>query len=218
MRIERIEQGRRLKEARLRAGYPSAAQAAQAFGWPESTYRTHEKGTRTIGLDDADRYARRYKVSPVYLLHGVGEPETSLIPLMGYIGAGAEIDPDYAPDDGLADIELRFPIAKGAITFQVRGDSMMPRYDPGDVIVCWRVATRSLESCYGKAIACQTTGGKRYLKRVVEGGKKNTVDLESLNLNTPTMRGVKLDWFSDIYLHIPADQVRKVERVRSRQT
>jgi phage repressor protein C with HTH and peptisase S24 domain len=53
-------QGKRLAAAREAAGYKSARSAAIENGWRESTYRSHENGTRTIGQDDAERYARRY--------------------------------------------------------------------------------------------------------------------------------------------------------------
>lgn len=54
-------QGARLKTARIAAGYRSARAAAKENEWPESTVRAHENGTRTIGQDDAERYARIYK-------------------------------------------------------------------------------------------------------------------------------------------------------------
>jgi hypothetical protein len=57
----RKRQGARLKEARIDAGFKSAREAAIACGWAESSYRAHEGGTRTIGRDDADKYARRFK-------------------------------------------------------------------------------------------------------------------------------------------------------------
>lgn len=61
----RKRQGERLAAARSAAGYRSAREAALANGWPESSYRAHETGTRTIGLDDAERYARRYRARGV---------------------------------------------------------------------------------------------------------------------------------------------------------
>jgi hypothetical protein len=49
-------QGARLRTVRMAAGYPSARSAALDAGWPESTYRAHEGGTRTIDPRDAARY------------------------------------------------------------------------------------------------------------------------------------------------------------------
>jgi hypothetical protein len=52
----RKTQGGRLRTIRMAAGYPSARSAALDAGWPESTYRAHEGGTRTIDPQDAARY------------------------------------------------------------------------------------------------------------------------------------------------------------------
>jgi hypothetical protein len=50
-------QGSRLRMMRLAASFTSARSAALAAGWPESTYRAHESGTRTIDPGDAARYS-----------------------------------------------------------------------------------------------------------------------------------------------------------------
>jgi phage repressor protein C with HTH and peptisase S24 domain len=76
----RIQQGDWLKAARKLAGYRSSREAAIENNWPESTYRAHENGTRTIGQDDAERYALRFRalgvdVSGQEILYGpIDEP------------------------------------------------------------------------------------------------------------------------------------------------
>lgn len=57
----RKAQGRRLAVVRLAADLDSARKAALSCGWPESTYRAHENGSRTIGLNDARRYISRFQ-------------------------------------------------------------------------------------------------------------------------------------------------------------
>src|SRR5262252_6547488 len=57
----RKAQGRRLRAARQAAGFRSAREAALRYEWAESTYRAHEAGSRTIGPDDAERYAKRFR-------------------------------------------------------------------------------------------------------------------------------------------------------------
>ncbi len=54
-------QGARLAAVRMAAGFKSAREAALENGWTESTYRSHENGTRTIGPDDAEKYAKVYR-------------------------------------------------------------------------------------------------------------------------------------------------------------
>jgi hypothetical protein len=70
----------RLRKAREKAGYGSAADAAAAFGWGESGYRHHENGTRTFGADAAKKYGRAFKVKPGWLLclEGIDEKATDV--------------------------------------------------------------------------------------------------------------------------------------------
>jgi hypothetical protein len=63
----------RLRIARLRAGYETGKQAAEALGFPVSTYLSHENGSRGISAKKAFTYARKYKVREQWLLYGVGE-------------------------------------------------------------------------------------------------------------------------------------------------
>lgn len=81
----RIAQGRRLAAVREAAGFDSARAAAIGCGWAESTYRSHENGTRTIGVNDANRYLEAFYrrgakgYSGSWILYGTGdEPDDSL--------------------------------------------------------------------------------------------------------------------------------------------
>lgn len=63
----------RLRIARLRAGFETAKEAAEAMGFPVSTYLAHENGSRGYPAKKAEIYARRFKVREQWLLYGVGE-------------------------------------------------------------------------------------------------------------------------------------------------
>jgi transcriptional regulator with XRE-family HTH domain len=63
--------GRRLRAARLRAGYRSAKVAAAAQGWSTPTYRAHENGGRKVPAEMLNEYAKAYQVSLVWLNTGV---------------------------------------------------------------------------------------------------------------------------------------------------
>ena len=63
----------RLRVARLRAGYETAKEAAEALGFPVSTYLAHENGSRGYPAKKAYTYARKFKVREQWLLYGVGE-------------------------------------------------------------------------------------------------------------------------------------------------
>ena len=62
--------GERLKEARLNAGYSSAAKAAARVGQSESTFRAHENGQNLYNHVHAQTYAAAFGVSAEWLLFG----------------------------------------------------------------------------------------------------------------------------------------------------
>lgn len=64
--------GARLAQARENAGL-SLEEARIAFGVAYSTYAAHENGTTAYTLNAAIDYAKRYKVSLDWLVHGIGE-------------------------------------------------------------------------------------------------------------------------------------------------
>lgn len=63
-------QAARLRQARIEAGFDTAAAAAQRFGWTYATYAGHENGHRGIKLPDLQKYARAFGVSASWLFSG----------------------------------------------------------------------------------------------------------------------------------------------------
>lgn len=216
--------GERLAKAREAAGFRSARAAALEYGWPESTYRAHENGTRTIGRDDADRYAARFRanggswITSQFIEFGPAEDrvekhEGATVPVMGLVGAGAVIDPEHeqVPEDGLYLIETEFPLPEGLIAFQIEGPSMLPKYDPGDVVVVWAEPRRPLETFYGQPAVVRTTQGQRYLKKIMRGRSKGLVDLHSYDGREP-IENVRIEWIGQIYTIFPAYAVSRIEK------
>jgi phage repressor protein C with HTH and peptisase S24 domain len=219
------KQGKRLAAARLKAGYRSARDAALSNGWPESTYRAHESGRRTIGQDDAERYARRFrangaKITAKQILFGdhdeaAGERERKpIVPIMGYIGAGAEIEPEFeqVPLDGFDQVELPFALDDDVIALQVKGDSMLPIYNDGDVVIVRTDPRVPIDRLVGDEAAVRTYDGKRYLKHLIPGTKRHTYTLVSANAEP--MLDQRLAWASEIIAIVPARQTRHLGRSR----
>jgi phage repressor protein C with HTH and peptisase S24 domain len=123
----------RLKEAREKAGYTSAAAAARAFGWGEAGYRHHENGTRDYGDEEAQRYARAFKRPAEWLLWGKGKPKdiatvrARQIALVGYVSAGAETY--FVPPGQLGEVEAPHGSTEDTVAVEVRGDSLGPLLD-----------------------------------------------------------------------------------------
>jgi len=82
----------RLKAARERAGFATAADAARALHVGLPTYMAHENGTRGFKLASAERYARRFKVPLEWLLTG-GDNKGVLEPHLRHISNDTEFRP-----------------------------------------------------------------------------------------------------------------------------
>lgn len=219
----RKAQGERLRQARIAAGYRSAREAAVENRWAESTYAAHERGSRTIGQDDAERYARRFRAAGIevtapYILFGGEEPEEpdrrNAVPIMGYVGAGAVVEPEFeqVPEEGFETVEVPFAVPDEIIGLEVKGDSMRPRYDDGDVLLVWREQRRRTESFVGEEAAVRTLDGRRLLKEIQDGGRRGVYDLYSHNARL--IKGVRLEWVGEIYITVRAGQIRRAERAR----
>jgi phage repressor protein C with HTH and peptisase S24 domain len=128
--------------------------------------------------------------------------------VVGRIGAGGEIQAGFQdlPAESLYDIEVPFPVPDDAIAFQVEGDSMWPRYDPGDVVICQRRGS-SAEEVIGWEAAVRSADGKRYLKRVQRGAVNGTFDLESHN--AAPIRGVRIEWAAEVKAVVRSGQYRR---------
>src|SRR5271156_1822689 len=139
--------------------------------------------------------------------------ELNAVPVMGRVGAGATIEPEHeqVPPEGLGEVELPFPIAEETVAFEVAGDSMLPKYENGDLIVVYREQRYPLTSFYGEEAAVRLKTGERYLKTVERGKSSTVVNLTSLNAKPIT--GVKLEWIGEICVTLPRGQI---ERLRTR--
>lgn len=188
---------------------------AKALGRYPSAVTSLLKGER-------DLKAREIAIVAEYL---ETEPPTDAspvaVPIMGYVGAGASVEPDFeqVPPEGLDTVDLPFPVPDGLIGLQVRGDSMLPRYDDGDVILVWQEQPQATESYVGEEVAVRTHDGFRYLKRLLRGTARGIYTLESWNARV--IEGVRIAWVGEIYLTVRLGQMQRIrdrERARSRRS
>lgn len=55
---------KRLKEARLKAGFRTATATIEECGWNSTTYWAHESGQNSFKTEDAKNYGEVYGVTP----------------------------------------------------------------------------------------------------------------------------------------------------------
>lgn len=210
---DRPDEAIRLQKARENAGYETARAACDAFGFTYDTYIQHERGERGLSRA-AKRYADAFGVRVAWLLTGEDDPARPLmeIDVRGNIGAGGSIESaseqthDHEP---LRRVTVPFPVPDDAIAFQVLGESMWPRYDPGDIIICSRFGEPS-HTVIGFIAAVEADDGNRYLKRVLKGSAPHLFHLESHN--APLMPDVSVRSFARVLATIPASEVNEVTR------
>lgn len=184
-------------------------QVAESTGLSVSYVSRLENGARNLSVKNLNLFAHAFQVQAEELLAKPEGKARTIVPVMGRIGAGAEITPEeeQVPPEGLYEIETMFPIPEDAIAFEVIGDSMWPRYDDGDIVICWRQGVIP-DEVLGWEAAVKTSEGNRFLKRVVRGSEKGTYDLESHNASP--IRGVRLEWVASIQSVIRSGQWRKL--------
>lgn len=171
--------------------YESASEAARAIGVPVATYVSHENGHRGLGRS-AKRYARFFRVSLDWLELGKGtRTGAPAVPMEGYVGAGAVVSTlqDAEAIDKRPWIELPNPNSTHALI--VEGDSMYPRFMPGEIILYEAIPLLPAKLVDQYAIVDVAEGGLK-IKILRESGRVGFWTLESHN--APPERNVVLNY------------------------
>src|ERR1700719_5091962 len=165
-------------------------------------------GVRPGAVSEILSEARLIKASEIQPI--IEYLELNAVPIMGRVGAGASIGPEHeqVPPEGLGEVELPFPIAEETVAFEVVGDSMLPKYESGDIIVVYKEQRHPPASFYGEEAAVRLKTGERYLKTVERGKSATMVNLTSFNAKP--INGVKLEWIGEICVTLPRGQIDRL--------
>lgn len=173
---------------------------------------------KSVRTDKIEQLARALELDPRDLALAMATPAEAArsVPLMGYLGAGAEIEPEFeqVPPEGLESIDLPFDVPEDLWAFRVKGTSMLPLYREGVVIIVYREQRRPLETFFGQEAAVRTRDGRRFIKTIMRGTGR-AVNL--LSWNAPPIEGVHLEWIGEIFAAIPPEALRRTVRKIERQ-
>lgn len=192
----------RLRRARVEAGFSTASEAVRRFGWNKHTYAQHENGTRGFKRETADDYAKAFKVSAAWLLTGENRAASNTLPVVGFVGAGAEVFAvdDHAKGAGLEEVEAPPGCPKEAVAVKVRGDSMMDRYAEGDTLIYWRQLPA--QDLLYRTCVVGLEDGRRFVKQITPGEKPGTFTL--LSSNAAPRKNERVAWAAPIEWIRPA--------------
>ena len=187
---------KRLKQARLEAGYSSVRAFAETFGGNKYTVGQHENGTRGFNHATALKYARLLHVDYEWLQTGRGSPYGSMNgrhQLVGYVEAGAQVHPVKTATG----IDINPPKdSYVAETLKVRGNDNYPAFRNGDTIYLkpklLPISDATGSECYVKVV-----NGNHFLAELAPGSKKNHFTL--VFHNKPPITDVKLEWAKPVH-------------------
>lgn len=179
--------GNRLKELREERGW-THERAAEFFGLSRSGYVKLERGERKL---TDDRIQKAMEIYGVGVTAVIGEDEPQ-VPLMGYVGAGAEI---YQFDeDGGGYVDAPPGAGKSTVAVEVRGTSMFPLYEDGTLLY------------YSKQLPPGDMVGKRCIVRLADDRvlvktlRRSSVHglFTLVSTNAPDIEDVAVQWAAPI--------------------
>lgn len=141
--------------------------------------------------------AKFFGVSIDWLLTGSGEGRRRhKVPVIGYIGAGAEVHTidDHPKGQGLDLVDPPQGISD-CVAARIKGDSMHPLRDGW--LIFWAKHQDGIpDDCLGELCVVQVKDGPLLVKDVRRGTKKGLYRLESWN--APPREDVAVEWASRI--------------------
>lgn len=181
------EAGDRLKQARIRAGYPTAAAAAAALKMHPQNWANHEAKRRQIREHNAREYAKKLKISWQWLLTGQDITDGRKVPLAGVVGAGAQVHAIGAQD--LDFIDAPPGADDDDVAFEIRGGSMPPFRNGGYVLAR---PVSDISDVLGRLAVVDLEDGTRWFKQVMPSSHIGRYTLVSLQPGAEPMLDVRI--------------------------
>lgn len=143
--------------------------------------------------------AREFGVRPEWLETGVGRKYGGqVVPVVGYVGAGAEVIAidDHEQGGGLDEVELPMAQSADAVAVIVRGTSMYPAYNDGDLIFYDQIQ-EDPAACIGREAVVRLEDGRTFIKYLSQGSAPGFFTL--LSYNAPPMTDVPVQWAARVH-------------------
>lgn len=194
----------RLRQARLKAGFATVADAARATKLHRQNWADHEARRRQIREHNAKAYAKALnrvapalKLSWAWLLTGQDAAEKSKVPLQGYVGGGAQVHTFGA--ESIDFIEAPPGADELDVAFVLRGASMPPFRDGGMILAC---PVSDVAEVLFRLAVVDLEDGTRWFKQVVPSSVPGRYTLISLNPGAEPMRDVVITAAARFHVYV----------------
>lgn len=202
----------RLKEFRDQAGL-TQEQMAERLDISVSLYNGLETGKRRMNATYLQGASEIFGVPASELI--VEAP--IVIPIAGRVGAGASVPLYDTTDDGglfkvAAPPQVRKLGPAGSFAaVEVEGDSMMPMYQPGDILFFRRATHEGIpDEDIGRPCIVEDADGHAWVKQVRTGDEPDLFHLTSLNPTAQTRHNQRIKWATRVMLALPAEMVERL--------
>lgn len=173
------------------------AELGEEVGLTQVKLSNVKRGVRELSYEEAMAVSRATGLPMPF--------DTREIDVIGYVGAGAEV---YPIDDGdpLHRVEIDVKLPPGTVGAIVRGDSMYPIFEDGDLIA-YGGDPLPPEKAVGSTCIVQLADGRMLIKKVRNGTQRGLYTLTSSN--APDIEDVPLEWARAFVLRLSRDFWRK---------
>lgn len=195
MKTPRHHWSERLRRRLRHLGW-TQRELSRRTGISEDKIRKYHQGIIDNPRGDVlTKLAKSLNVSLIWLEHGTSLQNMTL-PLLGHVGAGETFYPE--PDLG-GQIEIAAEnLDLFAVT--VRGQSALPAYRPGEIVVCSRAAGMSENAYLNTDAVVMLRDGRAFLKRITRGAISGTYTLHSYNGDP--IENVSVEWVAPVVMVI----------------
>lgn len=120
------------------------------------------------------------------------------VPVVGYVGAGAQVFPvdDHTQGQGMDMIDAPVGAEANGVAVIVRGDSMFPAYWEGDVLFYHRDYDFARSACLYNECIVKVIDGPTLLKQIMPSSRPGLLTLNSYN--APPILDVAIEWAAPV--------------------
>lgn len=189
-----MEYPNRLKELRQARGL-SHDKLAERVNTSRGQIYQLEKGLRKLSLDWMVRLAEALGCQPTDLI----SDQPIMVPVVGIVGAGAEVFPidDHMQGTGIEEVEAPPGVdPRETVALRIKGDSMMPFMPEGTIVYYSERFDGGCDAYLNKLCVVKIKDGPTLLKMLKKGYARGRFNLMSYNADM--IEDVQLEWCAKI--------------------